>query len=250
MSRRALLVGVGGALLVILIWYFLLWSPRNRALEAARERREAAEQQESQLRTEIRRLQAAQREEPIKRAQLEALRSAIPDEANLGQFILDANDAAARSGIEFMSISPTPPAAAAGAGGAPAGGGAPPAGGGATTTTTARPGAAPGGGPGAQRPAEIRLTVQIKGGYFQVLDFLNRLDALPRLVVTDSLNVTSDPSARLTVSVTARMFTRTVPAGFGPAAGAPGAPGAPGGGTPTTAPGGGGTPTTAPGGRP
>jgi len=241
-NRRALLIGGGAALAVIVLWYFVFWSPRSKALDQAKERRQVAQQQETQLRSEIARLRGAQNQEPAKRARLEALRTAIPDDPKLDQFILDVNDAANRAGIDFISVAPSlpaPPAAAAGgttATTAPAGGG-----GGATTTTAAASagGGQPpvAGGTGA-RPAEIKLTLQITGGYFQVLDFMNRLDDLPRLVVNDSLTVTSDQSAKLTVSLTSRMFTRTVPAGYSSASGAAG--GAPAGAAPATP-----TPTTA-----
>ncbi len=242
MNRRALLLGVVAALAVVVIWFLAFWGPRGRALSDARERKEAAETERSRLQSEIDRLRAAQREEPARRARLEALRTAVPDDPNLAQFILDANDAATRAGIDFISIAPALPAAgsAAGPGAAPA-----------TTTTTAAGGAA---NQTAQAPtqtsptpatsslpAEVKLTLQIRGGYFQVLDFMNRLEDLSRLVVTDGLNVTADQAARLTVSLTARMFTRAVPSAF--AAGATGTPGG-GGAAPTP------TPTTAPGGRP
>ncbi|MDP8975670.1 MAG: type 4a pilus biogenesis protein PilO [Actinomycetota bacterium] len=236
MNRRALAIGAAAAVAVIVLWYFVFWSPRNKALNQARERRQAAKQQETQLRTEIARLRGAQSQEPAKRARLEALRTAIPDDPKLAQFILDTNDAANRAGIDFISIAPQLPAPpAAGAGGATATT-APPGGGGATTTTTAAPaaGGQPAGTAGAgARPAEIRLTLQIRGGYFQVLDFLNRLDDLSRLVVNDSLTVTADQNARLTVGLTSRMFTRTVPAGYTTTGGTSGGGATP---TPTTAP--------------
>ena len=243
MNRRALIVGAAAAVVVLLLWYFVFWSPRGRELDRARQRRQAAEQQAAQLRTEIARLRGAQSQEPAKRARLEALRQAIPDEPNLAQFIFDANDAATRAGIDFISIAPQLPAAATPAGGAttttaPAGGG--------TTTTTAAPAGGTGAAGAGVRPAEVRLSLQIKGGYFQVLDFLNRLDDLSRLVVNDALTVTADQSARLSVSLTSRMFTRTVPAAYAAVGGgAAGGGGAPGGGPATTAP-----PTTAPAARP
>ncbi len=238
MNRRALLIGAAAALALIVLWYFVFWSPRNKALDQAKERRQAAQQQETQLRAEITRLRGAQNQEPAKRARLEALRTAIPDDPKLAQFILDTNDAANRAGIDFISIAPqlpSPPAAAAGGTTATTA----PAGGGATTTTTAvaaggaQPPGTAGAGAGAL-PAEIRLALQIRGGYFQVLDFLNRLDDLSRLVVNDSLTVTSDQSARLTVGLTSRMFTRTLPPGYAttPVAGGGATPPAP---TPTTA---------------
>ncbi|MDP9404630.1 MAG: type II secretion system protein GspM [Actinomycetota bacterium] len=240
MNRRAVAIGAGAALVVLVLWYFLLWSPRNDDLEAAKERRETAETQQSQLRTEIARLRAAQKDEPLLRAQLETLRTSVPDEPNLAQFILDANDAAIRSGIDFISIAPSLPA--------------PPA---APVATTPPPGGTTPGAPATPTPAgalpaDIRLSLQIRGGYFQVLDFLNRLDALPRLVVTDGLNISSEAttSPRLTVAVTARMFVRAVPASFGGPAAATTTTAPPAGAatTATTAAGGdGATATSAPG---
>ena len=209
-----MVTGVAAALVVVLVWYLALWGPRKRSYEAAKKRAEAAERERTELAARIERLKAAQADEPRLRAAVESLRTAIPDEPNLAQFILDTNQAAVRSGIDFISITPSPPAAAA-----------------ATATTAAAPGptapgpaagnappAAPGAAPGPPvLPAQVALSLQIGGGYFQVLDFLNRLDALPRLVVTDGLAITSDDKARLTVSVTARMFLRAVPVGFAPA---------------------------------
>lgn len=223
MNRRTMAIGAGAAALILFLWYFLLWSPRNDDLQDAKDRREVAEQQRTQLQSEIARLRAAQKDEPLLRAQLETLRTSIPDDPNLAQFILDSNDAAIRSGIDFISIAPALPAA--------------------PTATAPAPPATP-GAPGSPvvagtPPADIKLSLQIKGGYFQVLDFLNRLDALPRLVVTDGLSITSEPAAspRLTVSVTARMFVRALPASFGGSAAATTT-------TTTAPPAGGGTTTT------
>jgi Tfp pilus assembly protein PilO len=206
-NRRV--VGLAAATVaVVVLWYLLLWNPRAKALAEAREKADAAAREESELSARIPRLQAAQRDEPRTRAQLEALRTAIPDEANLGQFILDANEAAVRSGVDFVSIAPSPPA--------PAGAVAPGAGVAAPAPAAPPPAAGTAAAGTAASPAQIALALQVGGGYFQVLDFLNRLNELSRLVVTDGVNVASDDRARLTVGLTARMFVRSVPPGFAP----------------------------------
>ena len=51
-----------------------------------------------------------------------------------------------------------------------------------------------------------RRAMTANGGYFQVLDFVNRLDRLPRIVVIDSLSLSSGAAGGLTASITARMF--------------------------------------------
>jgi len=172
MNRRALLFGVLGSVVLILLWYFLLWSPRQSAIEEATKRADAAESQEASLQAEIKRLQAAQRDEPLKQARRAELQAAAPDDPALGQFILDVNAAANASGIDFMTISPTPPAV--------------------------------GGGGGL---SVINLTFSIAGGYFQVLDFMNRLTDLQRLVVIDSVSLAPSEAGRLTAGIGARMFT-------------------------------------------
>ena len=193
MNRRTILIGVGAALVVLLFWYFILWSPRGNAIQKANDRRDAAENEALELRAQINRLREAQRNESVTRARIEELRQAIPDEPNLAQFILDTNEAAARSGIDFLSISPTPPAAAAP--------GAPP------VDPNAPPEAA------ATPPSQIALSISVTGGYFQVLDFVNRLTDLTRIVVIDGVTVTpSSGAGDLSVQLTGRMFTTAAPA--------------------------------------
>lgn len=206
MNRRHLLISGAAALVVLLVWYAMLWSPRKSALSDATERREAAEAKRDELATRVARLRASQKDEPLKRAQLEALRTTVPDEPNLAAFILDTNDAASKAGIDFISVAPSEPTPAV-----PVTPGAP-----GVTAVAAAPAPVATATTGvAAAPAEIKVQLQITGGYFQVLDFLNRINELPRLVVTDALTVNSDDKAKLTVGVTARMFVRTVPPGFG-----------------------------------
>ena len=209
MNQRIIAIGAAAVALVLLLWYFFLWSPQGRRIDDARDRREAAEALESELSVRLNRLREQKRNEASLRSQVELLRVAIPDQPNLAQFILDANDAATRSGIDFLSVSPTPPA--------------PP-------TTPVAGAAAP--------PAEIRLALSITGGYFQVIDYVNRLNDLPRLVVIDNFSVTAGgQQAQLSVQLAARMFVSSLPAGAN--APAPGAAAPPTGATTTS--------TTAPG---
>lgn len=230
MSRRHLLIGAAAAAGVLLFWFLFLWSPQGSKLSDAKDRTEAAEREQQDLQVRIARLKALQQDEPQKRAQLESLRVAIPDEPNLAQFILDANTAANVSGINFLSISPSPPAAAGGVG---TSGPTPPT----TPTAPGTPVAA---------PAVINLQLSISGGYFQVVDFVNRLNGLSRLVVIDSLNLATSGQATpgatgLNVSITARMFVRTA----APVAGST-ASTTPGATTTTTSAAGAATTTTSP----
>jgi Tfp pilus assembly protein PilO len=221
MNRR-LLIPLGIGVVVVILWYVALWGPQSSALSAARKRKDTAVQQGATLRDQLTRLQQARRDQPLKQSQLETLRVAIPDDPNLAQFILDANDAASKAGIDFLSITPTPPGSAG------------------TATTPA--GASAGGA-----PVPIQIAMTATGGYFQVLDFINRLNQLPRLVVVDGLTLGAQgTAAQLQVSLQERIFTTS----SRPVAGVPGT----GGGTSsassttTTVPGGATTTTRAGGG--
>lgn len=195
MSRRTALIAAGVGVAMVLVWFFLLWAPRSQAIQDANDRREAAQLRQDDLRVQISRLKAAAQDEPAKRARIEALRAAIPEEPDLGQFILDTNDAASRSGIEFISIAPSEPAVSG----------------------------------SLQAPAPITANLAVSGGYFQVLDFLNRMNALPRLVVTKDITVGGrQDTGRLTVNLLVEIYTtgalEGAPAPAGTGAGAGGSP--------------------------
>jgi len=181
MNRRTVLIAFGAALLLLAMWFFFLWGPQGGKLSDAQERTTLANDQNSALEVRLARLEDAQDRAPTLLAELDELRAAVPDEPDLAQFILDANQIASEAGVEFLSIAPSPPAAG------DAGG-----------------------------PPVIVLAIDVTGGYFEVLDYLTELDALPRIVVVDALSLAPGGSdggpQQIAVSLTARMFTQTIPA--------------------------------------
>src|SRR5687767_14303011 len=76
-NRRSLLIGVGAGLAVLLIWYFLLWSPRGKAIDDAKGRQQAAADQADELEARLNQLRDAQRNEAATRAQIAQLQEAI-----------------------------------------------------------------------------------------------------------------------------------------------------------------------------
>ena len=58
----------------------------------------------------------------------------------------------------------------------------------------------------------IALTISVSGDYYQVLDYINQLEGMPRLVVVDQISLTSatdvNGAATVTASLTGRMFTQ------------------------------------------
>ncbi|HEY5014675.1 MAG TPA: type 4a pilus biogenesis protein PilO [Acidimicrobiia bacterium] len=200
MKSRGVVVGVLLGIVVLLVWNLLIFSPKGRDLSKAKKATRASQQIESNLRAQLTRLVDISHNGPEIAAELDKLSAAVPAAPDLDGFILSANQIAVQSGIDWLSVSP---------------------------------GAVQAGTTG---PSVIPLSIQIKGGFFQVLDYLNRLEAMGRLVVVDGINVTSAAEAgsasaaptgppTLAVTLTARMFTRAEPATPGGSSPTPGATG-------------------------
>ena len=180
MNRRGFLIAIGASLALLGLWFVFLWGPQGGRLTDAQARGDAAETRNRELELRVDRLEAAQDGAPARMAELAALRRAVPDEPELAQFILDANQAASEAGVDFLSISPGVPA------------------------------------PGVSGlPPVISLSITVTGPYFSVLDYLERIGDLPRIVVIDALNLqpnaAPDGLQELTVSVTGRMFASSAP---------------------------------------
>jgi Tfp pilus assembly protein PilO len=184
-NRKLVLGAVGASFLVAVVWYLLLWSPQSGQLDDAQTRVTTAGITNDQLELRLARLSAANAKAAVLHADFDRLEQAVPDEPELAQFILDANQAATDSGVEFLAIAPGVP----------------------EQTDPALP------------PA-ISLAITVKGGYFEALDYLDKMSGLPRVVVVDTLTLTpgGDQTSSgldaqdLTISVNARMFTTTLPA--------------------------------------
>lgn len=188
MSRRIALFAVGSMLVLLAAWFLLLWSPKGGELDKARQRRAAAEQQVDALQLKFDRLKDARKREPQLLAARDRLKSAVPEKADLAGFILDANAAAQQAGVDFMSITPTPPAQS----------------------------------PLAGSPPIVAVQVTANGGYFPMMDFLQRLLDLPRLVVIDGIQLRPGGSdgKQLSADLSGRLLTMQAPAAVAGAAAA------------------------------
>ncbi len=223
--KRGMIVAIAaGGVVLILLWYFFLFSPTSNDLNDTRQQVSEAQRQKQQLENTVRHLKELSNNRIQQQADLLALRKAVPEQPDLGEFILQANDIATASGVDWLAISPSPPVAST------------------------------------QGPkSTIALSMQIDGGFFQVLDYLNRLEDLDRLVIVDSVSISaggagsgsgtgstgassssgsssaagssnpSDPT--LSVTLTGRMFTNAAAA---PIAGSTGGTTSGGTTTPTT----------------
>ena len=176
MNRRTLTLSgvVCGVLLVA--WFMLLWSPKGSQLADAKEREAAAETEAQELEAKLARLQEGLQNSPQLQADLDRVRSAVPVTADLPQFILDADDAASRAGVEFLSITPSEPE------------------------------------PGVTTPTQVKLALTAKGEYQPLLAFLDELLRMRRLVLLDGITITTDEeTGALNAALDARMFTTAPP---------------------------------------
>jgi Tfp pilus assembly protein PilO len=180
-----------GALAIVALWWFLVYSPKSDDLTTAQDERDEAALQQDALQAQLDELEEIAANGPAIDAELAELSGLVPPTSDLAGFILGMNDLAIQSGIDWISVAPNPPEAE---------------------------------GPGL---STIDLNIAVEGGFFQVVDYLNRLEDFDRLVIVDTMNISTSGESEegtttgsLGVTLTGRMFTTEAPA---PAPGTPGA---------------------------
>lgn len=183
--RRNVLILVMVLILIAVAYFFLVFQPQGRNIEEARIAAEDMERREQELTLELRRLESLRDNAPELQAKLQKLDAAIPtNDPQLAQFILLVEEAANTSGIEWLSIAPSPPAAAA----------------------------------GVPEALEVTISMNVTGGYFQVQDFLVRLENLSRAVKISSISLSPEEVPTLTVGMQMKMFLTSAPQPAAPAA--------------------------------
>jgi len=160
-----------------LLWYVALFGPERSERGRLGAQVTAAARQEGELQATRVRLRGLAAGRGSEQAQLERLRRLVPPQPDVAGFILAANDAAVRSGVDWVSVAPTAAVAGAGAG----------------------------------APSAIGVAIAVNGEFFALVDYLRRLEGLGRLVVVDSLQLSPGPQGggplRLSATLSARIFT-------------------------------------------
>lgn len=202
MTRRApLLVAITAVVLTALMW-FVLFAPERQEQAALREEIDTVVAQQNVQRLQIARLEEIKANELDVRADIARLEQYIPDGAAQPSAIRQFQLVADASGVEITSVTFAQPVAVTGAPAPPAAG---------------------------TLLASVPVSITVEGGYFQVTDFLRRVEAeTPRAVLVDSVTITEAPQPigfpTLSVTLATRLFT-VVPTSAVPAP--PPAPGAP-----------------------
>lgn len=182
--RRNVIIMILLLIVIAVAFFFLLFQPQSRNIEDARLAADAMEQREQELQLELRRLESLKAQAPELQAKLQKLDSAIPtNDPQLAQFILLVEEAANTSGIEWLSVAPSVPAASE----------------------------------GQPNTLEVTISMNITGGYFQIQDFMVRLENLSRALKISSVSLSPGELPSLTVSMQMKMFLTTAPQAAVPA---------------------------------
>jgi Pilus assembly protein, PilO len=214
--RQELLVGAGVALLILAAGALLLVRPKQQAVAEARADRNAAAAESQALGDQIRALEALKAAEATLQAEARHASAEFPSTPNLPALVDALQDAASQAGVDLASVAPSAPK------------------------------------PSTDRPelAEITTTVAVNGGYFQIQDFLAKVENLvkgadpgrvpPRSVLVRSVDLSGGAGGsaatasaspdQLQASIALAVFQLAqAPAAAAPATGAAAA-----GATPTT----------------
>jgi type IV pilus assembly protein PilO len=179
MKNRTIMASVLVAVAILAIWWLFLFSPARGDASKVDKDIDAAKTESRTLQTQVKQLEDLERHAPEIKSNLDRLHKAVPQTPDLASFIEEANKVATDAGVKWASVTPSQPTDALSAG------------------TT-------------------QLAISVTGGYYQVLDYLNRMDNLSRLVVVDQVSLSGSTSAdapepELTASFTARMFNQAAP---------------------------------------
>jgi type IV pilus assembly protein PilO len=182
MSRRGPIIVLAISVLVAILLFFFLVLPKMREVSRTEEAVDQARAEELSLRAELARLEGIREDSRRIRRQVARFRRAVPPVADLPGLINALQDAADVSDVDFFSVSPGVPVA--------------------FPTVAA---------------SEIPAEVQVIGGFFQVDEFLFRLETMDRATKVINISVGPGPDSlpQLQVAMSVEFYTTDPTAGPG-----------------------------------
>jgi type IV pilus assembly protein PilO len=196
---------------IVAAGWFLLVSPKRSDATELKAQTATQESANVALQEKLEELKAQQADLPKQRARLAEISTKIPNNPALPSMIRDLTAAGRKVGVSIDSMAPSAPVAVAAAAAAPGAVAAP----------------APAGAAGATDSLlQVPLTLKVTGSYFELEQYLNKLEGLKRSFLVTGFNLGSTsaagaPEGDLTITLTGRVFL-TQPAA--PAAATPVAP--------------------------
>lgn len=156
--RRNIILFVGALVIVSLLSFFLVFKPQTNKINTTRASADSSEIKAGELRLRLDHLRALQKDAPRLRQEATVLDAAVPNDPQLALFISQVQDQADTSGVDWVSVTFAIPVASA-----------------------AKPGV-----------FEVVIAMNVAGGYFQVQDYLVRLETLARALKIGGLTLSPD----------------------------------------------------------
>jgi len=173
MTRTALALSALGALAVVVLFFLLVFQPAREELAEVEDQIALEQSEQERLEGEIERIRLVRENAPGVEAELAAADAVVPQDPALPALVRQLQQAADESGVTLASV------------------------------TTTRP--VPLEEPPVEGLSAIDVNTEIAGGYFQLVDFLRRIeqpDITPRGLAWVNANVTRDDANYPELSVT------------------------------------------------
>lgn len=176
MKRTQVLLIALGAVAVVVLFVMLVVQPQREALAEVEDQIAAEQQQQAMLTAEIERLRLVREDAPGLEAELAAAEAIVPRDPGLPGALRQLQLAGDESGLVLRSISTSRPVDL---------------------------------GVGEDGLSAIDVSVQLSGGYFQIVDFLRRVEdprITPRGLIWNSANMSRGEYPELNVALNGRLY--------------------------------------------
>lgn len=192
LTRKWSLMAAVLSVAILVAGWFLLVSPRHGEAASLREQAVAQDDANARLLQQLEVLKAQQAELPQQRAKLAVMQTQIPDNPALPTLVRDLTAAGRRVGVSIDAMTPATPVALVTA--------QPVAPAPATTETTGTEGgeaAATPPAPVAAPPSlyQVPLTLEVSGSYFELEQFVNKLEGLKRSFLVTGFTLSENKAA-------------------------------------------------------
>ena len=175
-TRKWSLLAAVLVLAILAAGWFLLIAPKRSEAAGLRERTASQVDANARLLQQLAVLKAQQAELPQQRAKLAVMRTQIPDNPALPRLVRDLTSAGRKVGVSIETMAPAVPVAVV----APVG--------------------TPGAAPATAAPAlyQVPLTLNVSGSYFELEQFVNKLEGLKRSFLLTGFTLTPSNAATTT----------------------------------------------------
>jgi Tfp pilus assembly protein PilO len=208
---------VAVTLVIAIAWYAAAFKPARSKLSDVRADVKTTQDEVAQLTAKLTELQNLKKNEKELRAEFKKFAQALPVEPAVADFILDVQGAADQAGIDFLSITPSLPSAPQAVAVAPSGTSTAPAESANQTTSSEAEEASAAAAPAPVSPLQtIAVALTADGKFFEVEDFVAKMEKLERAIRIDDFTLSSgkdagtglgaDDSPGISLSIKLQMF--------------------------------------------